>query len=108
MENPEGQFENYLFQLGAEAAQAKIEKHEDGYEYGEWNSAGSLRSEDLRVRMKAKLGSVEGVTNYGGERSKYSMNEDNLFVVAHENQLAVGVIDGAGGSGNGSRASSII
>ena len=53
------------------------------------------------------LGRVDASTSIGGPRSKYTHDEDAFAIRSTENELAVAVLDGAGGSGNGALASRI-
>lgn len=54
-----------------------------------------------------EIAGIHGRSDYGGEASKYSdENQDSIFaVVQGKDSVIVGVVDGAGGSGGGLRAS---
>lgn len=56
---------------------------------------------------KTLLGRVDAVTSIGGPGSKYDHNEDSFVIHSDQESLAVAVLDGAGGSGNGELASRI-
>jgi len=58
-------------------------------------------------RLITSLGEIVICTDIGGSRSRYKVNEDNYFVLAQENLVGIGVLDGAGGSKNGLLASQI-
>lgn len=56
--------------------------------------------------VMSEFGVVDARTDRGGPWTKYkTINEDTMFVVSTEETFVVGVIDGAGGSGNGRLAS---
>ncbi len=77
---------------------------------GEVASAGSQHaSKSGKFEISNSVGSVAASTHFGGPMSKYGQhNEDTVFISAcREQPLAVGVIDGAGGSGKGELASCI-
>ncbi len=96
------------FTLMAQMAD-KLEVTEiDGVSLGEFSSVeGGETSDNFEVHIQTRQGSVNAITNEGGEHSKYSANEDALAVVALPEQITVVVIDGAGGSGNGRLAATI-
>ncbi|MES3005575.1 MAG: hypothetical protein V4664_01360 [Patescibacteria group bacterium] len=71
------------------------------------NIGDSENPEDNRLSLETSVGQVEVISNMGGEESKYKRNEDSAFVLCHDGVVTCGVIDGAGGSGNGYLASSI-
>lgn len=78
------------------------------YQYGEWTSIQAGEGHALpEFHFEAKLGRVAARTDTGGPRSKYSKNEDAMFTLATSRSLVVGVIDGAGGSGNGKLAAEL-
>ena len=60
------------------------------------------------IYLRTKFGTVNGRSDYGGPNSKYNKaNEDSMFADADHDRLIVGVVDGAGGSGNGLQASRV-
>ena len=84
-------------------------QEKDGFWYGEWDSAMAEveESEHNEARFESKLAKVDIQTGKGGENSKYQKNEDSMFAMANSDRVVMGVIDGAGGSGNGELASKV-
>src|SRR6266404_8614128 len=81
----------------------------EGFTYGEFTSVetSTANLSEYKFSVKSKLGQVDGFTSFGGPHSKYKENEDTIFAVALPENLTVGVVDGAGGSGNGRLASTL-
>jgi serine/threonine protein phosphatase PrpC len=68
---------------------------------GEWTTG--LTQEDTTETYEQSISTavadISMKTDVGGLRSKYTLNEDSLVLVAQPQRLVLGIIDGAGGSG---------
>jgi serine/threonine protein phosphatase PrpC len=100
-------FADLDFKSLADILKGKLSYYIDnnGRETGEWTSV-EYGVENSEFNVNSVIAKVHLKTDFGGENSKYTSNEDSAFIIAlngdrnDNGYLAVGVLDGAGGSKN--------
>lgn len=82
----------------------------EGIDVGKWNSIENRRPKNHfeLTGLETSSGDLSVLTDFGGPGSKYERNEDSVLVLSNNEELVVGVIDGAGGSDDGALVSTLV